>query len=208
MAPKVVQELRPGKIFRADGAILHLLPRSIKHLAAHSDVTFNLLRIAFERIKLPEIKNNLKTEIDFGRIIGRTSKVKTKSVNPEDGALFAYRTGRRYPSRVVTNVLKPETSLLVIVAERDRARGENAWVLETAYLGSDAPLEPLSGRVLRDEPDAQTLVLKFWCCHALIYDPREYATDTFSSSWAALCHRRRELGPDGFPENGPYWLGT
>jgi hypothetical protein len=200
------QGLRPGKIIRRDGSVLHLLHRSIKHMAAHSDVTFNLLRAAFERIELPETKKRVKAEIDFGRVIGRTSKVTTDPIAPEDSSVFAYRHGRRYPSRVVIEVSKPATSLLVMVAERDRMKGDMAWVLETAYLGSDAPLEPLSGSVLRDEPESQAKVLQFWCRHALIYDPQEYITSPFRSSWATLCQRRRDLGPDGFPEGGPYWV--
>lgn len=202
-----VQSLRPGKIYRQDGAVLYLLHRSIRHMDAHSDVTFNLLRAAFQQISLPDDSKRVKAEIDFHRVIGRTSKVMTDPVEPDESAVFAYRRGRRYPSRVVIGVPKPATSLLVMPAERDRLRGETAWVLETAYLGSDAPLEPLSSRVLREEPEAQAKVVQFWCRHALIYDPGEYVTPTFSSSWAILRQRRKEFGPDAFPEAGPYWVG-
>lgn len=205
--PSPVHELRPGKIARADGACLFLLSRTVKHMAAHPDVTFNFIRAAFERTELPVSRKSLKSEVDFGRVIGRTSKVITDSIDPYDTATFAYRFGRRYPSRVVVGVPKPTTSILVLVAERDPARGEAAWVLETAYFGTNAPLEPLSGRVFRDNPETRASVLQFWCSHALIYDPGECVTQPFRSSWAALSARRTELGPEGFPEGGPYWTG-
>lgn len=199
--------LRPGKISRRDGAVLYLPRRAVTHMAAHPDVTFHLLRAAFERANLPANKKRLKEEVDFGRSIGLTSKVPTAPVAPCDTVAFAYRLGRRYPSRVVLGVPKPVTSLLVLVAEREHDGGDNAWTLETAYLGSDAPLEPLSREVIKGQVDHQAAVLDFWCNHAFVYDRRECATSPFDSSWVELCDRRRSLGPDGFPEHGPYWTG-
>lgn len=201
------RSLRPGRISRADGAVLYLHPRTIRHMAAHPDVTFNLVRMAFERVQLPAERKRLKAEIDFGCIIGRTSKVQTQAVEPDDLVPFAYRHGRRYPPRVAIGVAKPTTSLLTLVAERDKATDEAVWILETAYLGSDAPLEPLSSGVLRSQPEVQAMVTQFWCRHALVYDPHEYVTPSFVSSWARLRARRIELGPEGFPEGGPYWTG-
>ena len=199
--------LRPRRISRSDGAVLHLPYRTIKHMGAHADVTFGLLSTAFERVELPAEQNRLNTEIDFGRIVGHTSKVSTDAITSYDIVDFAYRHGRRYPSRIILSIPKPPTSLLTLVAKRDHTRGESAWELETAYLGSNAPLEPLSGSVLRAGPEAQAEVLDFWCRHALIYDSAEFVTQPFRSSWASLCERRKLLGPDGFPESGPYWTG-
>lgn len=199
--------LRPGQISRADGAVLCLLPRTIRHMAAHRDVTFDLLRMAFERAQLPADSKLLKAEIDFGRIIGRTSKVQTQAVDSDDLVPFAYRHGRRYPSRVAIGLAKPTTSLFTLVAEHSRATEEAVWTLETAYLGSYAPLEPLGNRVLRSPPEFQAMVTQFWCRHALVYDPDEYVTTYFVSSWSRLRTRRIELGPEGFPEGGPYWMG-
>ncbi len=199
--------LRPGQIRRTDGAILYLLPRTIRHMDVHGDVTFKLLCNAFEHIDLPAERSGVKATIDFGYIVGSTAKIATEAIKPHDTTIFAYRYGRRYPSRVVLGKPKPPTSLLTLVAKRNRAKGELAWELETAYLGSNAPLEPLSGTVVKGRPDIQAEVLNFWCRHALIYNSIEYATAPFQSSWASLCERRKELGPDGFPEAGPYWTG-
>jgi len=174
---------------------------------AHADVTFNLLRAAFERIDLPSIRNGVKDTIDFGRIVGRTAKVSADAITPNDRTTFAYRHGRRYPSRTVQGIPKPPTSLLTLVAKRDRTKGDSAWDLETAYLGSNAPPEPLGSTVVKGRPDIQAEVLDFWCRHALVYDPAEFVTTPFLSSWASLCERRRDLGPHGFPELGPYWTG-
>jgi hypothetical protein len=203
----IPQGLREGKIVRPDGAVLYILRRTIEHMGAHIDVTFGLLRAAFERMDVSKEKSRLKEEIDFGRIVGRTSKVSTEAVSPLATSAFAYRRSRRYPSRIVLGIPKPHTSLLTLLVKRDRAKGEAAWELETAYLGSDAPLEPLGSSVLKGKPELQAKVMDFWCRHALVYEPGEYATRPFRSSWARLCQRRRDLGPDGFPEGGPYWMG-
>src|SRR6185312_2747247 len=161
--------LRPGKIYRADGAVLYLLHRTVRHMGAHADVTFSLLRAAFERIDLPTNRNGVKVTIDFGRTVGRTAKVFADSIMPHDSTTFAYRRGRRYPSRIVQGIPKPPTSLLTVVAKRDRTKGDSAWELETAYLGSNAPPEPLGSTVVKGPPDIQAEVLDFWCRHALIY---------------------------------------
>ena len=205
---KAGKNLRPGKISRVDGSVLHLLHRTIRHMDAHSDVTFSLLREAFSRLDLPHDHRVLKTTIDFGRIIGRTAKVETDEIAPTDVVQFAYRHGRRYPSRVILDQAKSSTTEMTVVINRSPKFGPDQWELETAYLGSDAPLEPLGSRAIKANPDTKAQIVAFWCRHALIYSFEEYATEPFYSSWADLCDRREQLGPDnGFPEGGPYWLG-
>ena len=111
--------LRPGKISRPDGMELIILPRSVIHMAAHADVTFSLLHEAFQKVDLSWTPTGLKQEIDLKRIIGHTAKLATAPIAPSADTTFAYRHGRRYPTRVVMPGLKLKTSLIVIVAKRD-----------------------------------------------------------------------------------------
>lgn len=179
---------------------------AIEHLETHPDVSFRLLCMAFERARVSQERRTIKQTIDFQYIIGQTSKVETNPISLRETTEFAYRRWRRYPSRVVVDVRKAPTSLLTLVANRDKTT-ERTWILETAYLGSEAPLEPLSSNSIGDCREGDTASLDFWCRHALMYDPTEYITKPFVPSWAQLIERRIGMGPDGFPKTGPFWTG-
>ncbi|WP_225767917.1 hypothetical protein [Inquilinus sp. Marseille-Q2685] len=154
-----------------------------QHRAAHPDVTDDLLAEAFERINVATAGREITEAVNLGRPLGVTSKVQTEPATPDASCLFAYRHGRRHPSRTIVGVEKPVTSRITIVAERGFGP---CFVLRTAYLGEYAPPEPTSYRAIRRRGMRRAEALAFWCRHALVYDPVEFASAPFEATWAGI----------------------
>lgn len=144
------------------------------HLAAHPEA-WELLEEAVAKVTLPE-SGFLLTTVDLGRVIGRNACVEASKVQANEPALFACRTGRDVPSRVVTGVEKPETSEFSIIAGR---QDDGTWLLYTGFAGPVAPREPHDvGLTNGNEAE-----LEFWCRHALVYD--EGWGEVYESTWEA-----------------------
>ncbi|KGM35304.1 hypothetical protein P409_05165 [Inquilinus limosus MP06] len=152
-------------------------------MAAHPDLTDDLLTEAFGLVDAASAGWKIAATVDLGRIIGVTSKVQTEPVAADVPSLFGYRHGRKYPTRTVLGVEKPATSRVTIVAERV---ARDCFVLRTAYLGGGAPPEPTSFRAIRRKRLAWSEVLAYWCRHALVYDPSEFASEPFETTWAGI----------------------
>lgn len=171
------------RIIRPDGYRLAIPSEFDKHIAAHPDITDALLAEAFGMVDATSAGWEISETVDLGRVIGVTSKVQTEPVAADAPCLFGYRHGRRHPSRTVLGVEKPATSRVTIAAERV---ARDCFVLRTAYLGDHAPPEPTSFRAIKRKRLSRVEVLAFWCRHALIHDPLEFASEPFESTWASI----------------------
>lgn len=174
------------RLIRQDGAALVVSSDADLHLAAHPEVTDELLLEAFEAFELSNYNSELRDDVDLGRQLGPTSKVATPPIRWDEKSLFAIRKNRNYPSRIVVGVEKPLSSVMTLIAER---KGGTFFVLRTAYVGELAPPEPFSFNTIlkmKLKPDA---VVDYWCRHALIYDPVECETEPFLSTWQEVLMR-------------------
>jgi hypothetical protein len=166
-------------IIHPNGAKLIIAAQALDHMLAHQDVTDDLLREAFSKIDLSGGRKEIRECVDLGRIIGVTSKIETPLISPDEIALFALRTGRKFPSRTITDVDLPESAQLAVIAEwSDRG----AYFLRTAFIGQLAPPEPWSFNTIRKMRLSGTEVLRFWCMNALAYD-NSFISEPFESTW-------------------------
>lgn len=164
------------------GGVLVLPPKTKEHMAAHREVG-DLIEEATARLQLPKDGSFLATEIDFGRVIGRSGCVATQPVAIGEKTLFAKRVARDKPSRVVVGREGPETTKLVVLAFADKAvRGQ--YVLITAYVGELAPKEPWDRSMVSGSAEA-VAALEFWCCHALVHDPAVMG-QPFEATWQEI----------------------
>ena len=117
--------------------------------------------------KLPKGK---KRE-DFLTTIDNFNKTKA-------GYYFSKRKGREGPSRVALDQDLQETSIISIVAE---PIDEKQCNLISAWYGSIAPKEPWDNSLMKDKK-ALDESLRFWCCHALVYEV-DFMQEPFISTW-------------------------
>lgn len=157
---------------------LIIVPRKAEdHLVAHPEVR-DLMPEAIGRVLLPRNGAFLSAEVETERIIGRSGCVSTPQITTSDRVLFAQRIGRDKPSRVIVGEGEETTKAVILAfASRDKA---SPYVLVTSWVGSLAPKEPWDPNI-RDDTERQEC-LRFWCTHALVWDPT-VMSGHFESSW-------------------------
>lgn len=129
------------------------------HLDGHPEVR-GYLEEAFARIGSPT--RLWAGVVDLGRQLGTSSCVE---VAPDEPVLYAWRHGRRGCSRFVRGrePVACTTVKLVLYPEAERA------VLVTAFIGGDVAPEPWSSGAASSDAEHLAAV-RFWECHALIWD--------------------------------------
>lgn len=155
----------------ACGTAININEATAKHLEAHPEAA-ELLGEAIGRITLGE-RSFVLQEVDMGRVIGRSALVDAPEVAHDQTTLFACRTGRDIPSRVMLNVEKPETSIFTVIAGKQ----DGSWNLYTGFAGPSAPREPHDSNLNGDNSNE----LQFWCSHALVHDAGW--SEPFESTW-------------------------
>jgi hypothetical protein len=94
-------------------------------------------------------------QVDYARVIGRTTCVETGA---SDNVVFAWRHGKKGPSRFVIG-RKPEPCRSLVVVLK---KAEDGYDLLSAFIGSKAEPEPWNR-------NAQGWALLFWASHALVW---------------------------------------
>jgi len=137
------------------------------HAATHMKDTPGLLDLVKEA--LPKIEADgsvIRTEIDFGRIIGTMDLVETTD---SDDVFYAMRPNRDRYSRFVHNREAVPTSWLVVRMERVN---EKEYSLFTTYIGRLVPPFPFG-----DSRDSHEMI-EFWKGHALAVGNQELVPET------------------------------
>ena len=149
------------------------------HLDAHPDVR-SLIAEAWSLADPPDAHVALPLQIDLGRIVGLSGAVATPLITVDTPALFALRTGRRRPSRVVSDDIEDAqraTSLVSLIV-RPLAGG---YSLISAWIGGLAPREPWDARSAEERAES----LAWWCSHALVHDSATMAAPV-ESCWSSV----------------------
>lgn len=171
----------------ADSALIIVSRRALDHLAAHPEV-LALLPEAAGRVRLPSRGRRLQEVVDFGRVIGKATRVQTPQIAPHQPTSFAVRTNRDYPSRVAEVHNPPPVCTLVLAA--GPTAHPRRYELITAFLGTQAPPEPWS----LPPGLGRQVAVQFWCSEALVHDP-SVMSPVFKSTWAQVLARRDSRGP-------------
>jgi hypothetical protein len=146
-----------------------------RHLEAHPGI-MRILPEVCRRIWLPINESELRTEVEFPYPVGVTGRVPTRLITIDTRSMFAWRIGRKHPSRVVI-ADPPTVNTVVVIAVPTR----HAYIyrLMTAYFGTLAPFEPFDKKLSDDERDAS---MRFWCSNALVHD-KAVMGKPFYSTW-------------------------
>jgi hypothetical protein len=152
-------------------------------LVAHPEVR-GLLLEAIGRVVLPRDGAFLSTEVEMGRIVGRSGCVSTPPIDPSERSLFAQRIGRERPSRVILGEGE-ETTKVVVLAFASRGEA-GTYVLATSWVGGLAAKEPWDP-MIRSQGEYQGS-LGFWCSHALVWDSAVMSAP-FESTWDDVLKR-------------------
>lgn len=164
----------------ACGGTIVVPPKTENHLRAHPEV-IQILSEAIGRVRLPEDRSFLATEVEMGQVVGRSGCVITLPIGTDEKAFFALRIGREKPSRVVPGIEGKETTKVVILAFP--SKDSRDYVLITSFVGSLAPKEPWDQNIRSQAEREESL--DFWCSNALVYDP-EVMGPYFESTWAEI----------------------
>lgn len=137
----------------------------------HADIQ-NLLPEAFGKIRLNGEQFTI-VQVEFGRIVGNTTCVKT---NPDDVIVYAQRPKRFGLTRFVKNrSAKPSNSVVCILK---KAEDGNYYVLISAFVGERPEPEPWD----RNKTEKS---VEFWNIHALVWgsEPIIPGTETEVCPW-------------------------
>ena len=156
---------------------LIITKKTEEHLRAHPEIS-GILPEIMNNLTFPEDGSFLRTEVEMGRIIGKSGRVETPQVQKNEKILFAQRIGRNKPSRVVLGQGE-DTSKVSLLAFPDRSGGD--YVLITAWVGTLAPREPWDCQKPKELKES----IEFWCRNALVYNP-EVMEEPFKSSWEEI----------------------
>lgn len=170
------------KFQTACGGVIVIPQKAENHLVAHPEVR-DLLPEAIGLVVLPSGGAFLSTEVEMGRVVGKSGCVQTAPITPCDRALFAQRVGRARPTRVVVGEAGSETTKVVVLAFASR-EDPNTYVLATSWVGDLAPLEPWDP-MIRSQMERQES-LDFWCSNALIWTPGVMG-EPFEATWEIIC---------------------
>jgi hypothetical protein len=165
----------------ACGGTLTILPKAQEHLRAHPDV-LDFLPEAIASITLPKT-GFMATVIDMGRVIGKCGTVETQMGDVNTPMLFAKRSDRRKPSRVVPpDTFGKDSTTIVVLAYPSRHELET-YIFVTAWVGSLAQKEPWDPNISSEAEFSDCI--NYWCSNALVYDSRVMG-DIFESTWAKI----------------------
>lgn len=165
----------------AGGGWILATPKTLRHMTAHPEVK-ELLPEVIRRVTLPPNRKFLTAEIDLGRIVGQAGLAPAEPVKLTEFAVFAHRTGRDKPTRVIPGP-GPETSKVTVRAFPDKA--SPCYILLTAYLGVPGCREPWDRRIRLAEQMSEAI--RFWCANALVYEPQVMGKG-FISTWAKVLY--------------------
>ena len=125
-----------------------------------------LLENAFSQIS-SHGRDFLIETIDYGRIVGETTCVRTGDC---DEIVFAQRPNRAGLTRFVTNRQPVPTSMVTAVLKRGDFR---SYILITSWFGNQAEPEPW-------DKNATERSVHFWSQHALVWDSEEVLSGTLN----------------------------
>ena len=161
-----------------NNCLVELSSKTQFHLEAHHKIV-DYLPEAISKIFLSKKEENrIRFEIDLKKIVGESSLIKTEPITYNSDTYFSIRMGRDAPSRVVLDQNPLETSIISIVIE---PKDENNYTLISAWYGRIAPKEPLDKSLIKDK-NFLNESLRFWCCHALVYEV-DFMEEPFISTW-------------------------
>lgn len=145
--------------------------RPDSHLASHPTVV-PLLCEALGRIHSAG-RETMAEQVDFGRLVGQTVRVKTRE---GDEIVFAQRPGRKGLTRFVKNRQPEPCSSAVVCLERGQ---EGKYVLLTAFVGSRCPAEPWDKEWVTEDS------VPFWNSEAMVWGEEEVVpgTETTICPW-------------------------
>jgi len=154
-----------------------------KHLLPHLDVV-EFLEQTIAKIVIPDSATYFEETINLGRIIGKSNLIKTKKISPSQLTPFAFRLGRKYPSRIVLNRKGIPCDIVTVEIKFNELKKE--FHLSTAYIGYPCPDEPfyIKKRTGSDFRES----LEFWCNHAFVYNPKTMDS-TSELSWEELLEK-------------------
>lgn len=158
------------------GGFILITPKAEDHLKAHPEVS-DILPEAIGHIELPST-GFLSTEVELGRVIGKTSRVDTALCDIDSKIFFAHRIGRDKPSRVLPSWYVGEDTTKIVVLARPSNSGE--YILVSSWIGLLARKEPWD-TMIASQGEFQEC-LKFWRSNALIHDPCVMGP-IFESTW-------------------------
>ncbi len=167
----------------ACGGTIIVLRKAKGHLVAHPEV-LNLLPEAIGKVVLPQDGAFLSTEVEMGRIVGRSGRVSTPLISTSDQSLFAQRIGRERPSRVL--ICEGELTTKVVVLAFASKEEVGTYFLVTSWVGSLARKEPWDPMI--KSPEEYQDCLQFWCSNALVWDPA-VMSEPFESTWEIVLNR-------------------
>lgn len=144
------------------------------HMKQHQDV-LPFLEEALAKITPPTDKVFAKYQVDMGRVIGLSSRVK---VGPGDMFIWAQRTHRTNLTRFVLDRKAEPCQFVTIVMSRDKPRAsrpEPTYRILTAFIGEMAEKEPGDTSIRDDERER---CIKYWQENALIWGSQETVPGT------------------------------
>ena len=180
------ETLKPAIFIFSDNSKLILAEEAIEHLAAHPEITAELLTAAASKVS-PELSlENQSVLVDlpeFG-LWGKSGLVKTDKISPKDTILFGFRINRSAPSRVIQAELTPTSKLTLVFRS---TKTPSVYDLLKAYAALESALsEPISLGIDPTTEEGQQereMCLEYWTRHALAIDSANLVSKTFQSTW-------------------------
>lgn len=167
------------------GGMLVVTPKVRTHLKAHPEITYKLLREAAGKIVLPGRGKFLYKALRFKRFIGYSGSVATRPIAPGAETTFASRINRKDPIRVMEAKKEKIKTMIVIAAPMGKKK--DTYKLITAYVGARAAKAPGDSTISSSMELRNSL--RFWCRHAMIYDPKVMGKP-FVSSWKIIIKKK------------------
>lgn len=166
-----------------------IIPQFATEMLKAQPEVLRYLEYAIADVALPDDGSNLGVEVDMGEPIAKNRLIRVGSVGYDETCDFAFRSGRRKPSRVTIAQPTEDTSTIVIWASRNTKGDPKSYVLRTAYIGTLSPREPWA---CRDEGELCEKSFPFWSEHALAYDPATMSS-IFRTSWRGVIESPAEV---------------
>lgn len=152
-----------------NGRMITITENTMKHMEAHPDV--DLAHLAEAISKISYNGGFLKTCVDMGRVVGKSSCVET---DENDDIVYRYRKHRRGETRFVKNKPEQDTTKMVVIITDHQLNGPVKRMFEepiliTSWYGDIAPMEPWDARRKHMSEDYIKECDDFWSTHALVY---------------------------------------
>jgi hypothetical protein len=147
------------------------------HAATHFEDTPQLKDLVIEALQKLELTEDKVDElpIDMGRIIGMSDGVTN---NPGDEIVYGKRKNRDVYTPFNKTQGSRQSSILVVLLNRISAE---AYVLETAFIGTDEPSSPPFPGGVNETAESKP----YWMAHSLAYGTQEIqpGTETSKCPW-------------------------